>query len=72
MKKLVGITLVAALLLGGLSFISKKQYDPGTGGLKKVAYDPGAGGLFVKEDVAYDPGTGGLKVARKDPGTGGL
>jgi hypothetical protein len=62
MKKLLGITLVAAfLLVGGLSFGSKKEIaDPGTGGLKRVSYDPGAGGLSAKKVVAYDPGAGGL------------
>lgn len=63
MKKLLGITLVAALILvGGLSLGSKKEVaDPGTGGLKRVSYDPGTGGLSVKKvNVAYDPGAGGL------------
>jgi hypothetical protein len=62
MKKILGITLVAALLLvAGLSFGSKKEVaDPGGGGLKKVSYDPGGGGLSAKKVVAYDPGGGGL------------
>lgn len=60
MKKLIGITLVAALLIGGISFVSnKKVADPGGGGLSAVAYDPGGGGLSVQKS-AYDPGGGGL------------
>ncbi|MFL6517497.1 MAG: hypothetical protein ACJ8GL_05415 [Bacillus sp. (in: firmicutes)] len=61
MKKVIGIVLVAALVLGGLSFASKKELaDPGGGGLKKVSYDPGGGGLSSKKVVAYNPGGGGL------------
>jgi hypothetical protein len=60
MKKLLGITLVAALLVGGISFgISKAVTDPGGGGLKAIAYDPGGGGLSVQKS-AYDQGGGGL------------
>jgi hypothetical protein len=59
MKKLLGITLVAALLVGGISFgISKAVTDPGGGGLKAIAYDPGGGGLSVTK--VQDPGGGGL------------
>jgi hypothetical protein len=59
MKKLIGITLVAALLLGGVSFgVKNAAGDPGGGGLKAIAYDPGGGGLSVKK--AGDPGGGGL------------
>jgi hypothetical protein len=59
MKKLIGITLVAALLVGGISFgISKATADPGGGGLKAIAYDPGGGGLSVMK--VQDPGGGGL------------
>ena len=59
MKKLIGITLVAALLVGGISFgISKSTADPGGGGLKAIAYDPGGGGLSIMK--VQDPGGGGL------------
>jgi hypothetical protein len=59
MKKLIGITLVAALLVGGISFgIIKATADPGGGGLKAIAYDPGGGGLSVMK--VQDPGGGGL------------
>jgi hypothetical protein len=60
MKKLIGITFVATLLLGVISFgINKAVTDPGGGGLKS-SYDPGGGGLSGKKVVAYDPGGGGL------------
>jgi hypothetical protein len=60
MKKLIGITFVAALLIGGISFaISKKTADPGGGGLQAASYDPGGGGLSIQK-AAYDPGGGGL------------
>jgi hypothetical protein len=59
MKKLLGITLIAALLVGGIGFgISKATADPGGGGLKAIAYDPGGGGLSVMK--VQDPGGGGL------------
>ncbi|MFZ7945710.1 hypothetical protein [Neobacillus sp. 19] len=49
MKKILGIIIVAALLIGGTKAVtkSKELADPGKGGLKSVnmSYDPGKGGL---------------------------
>jgi hypothetical protein len=64
LKKLLGIVLVSALVIGGASVIVKASHS---------AWDPGTGGLSTGNKVAYDPGTGGLSTfGVKDPGTGGL
>jgi hypothetical protein len=53
MKKVLGLILGVALLVGGISLVIKDQgtvvhsasvKDPGTGGHVRVAYDPGTGG----------------------------
>jgi hypothetical protein len=53
MKKVLGLILGVALLVGGISLVIK---DPGTSGHSAAVNDPGTGG-HVR--VAYDPGTGG-------------
>jgi uncharacterized protein YxeA len=53
MKKVLGVILGVALIVGVISFAA---YDPGTGGHSAAVKDPGTGG-HVR--VAYDPGTGG-------------
>lgn len=53
MKKVLGLILGVALLVGAFSFAIK---DPGTGGHSAAVKDPGTGGHVM---VAYDPGTGG-------------
>jgi hypothetical protein len=53
MKKVLGVILGAALLVGVFAFAIQ---DPGTGGHSAAVKDPGTGGHVI---VAYDPGTGG-------------
>jgi hypothetical protein len=53
MKKVLGVILGLALVVGAISMAVK---DPGTGGHSAAVKDPGTGGHIR---VAYDPGTGG-------------
>jgi hypothetical protein len=53
MKKVLGLILGVALLVGGISLVIK---DPETGVHSASVKDPGTGGHIR---VAYDPGTGG-------------
>lgn len=61
MKKVLGVTLVAVLLIGGVFAVTKSN----------LSADPGTGGLKIQVEELADPGTGGLKI-QQDPGTGGL